>query len=729
MAPTPRRARAGRNIVLAAAALCLGATLAARPFNAAQGPQAAPQQPPRFRTNVDLVQVDVVVVDKGGNPVRGLKAGDFALFDRRKPQAIANFEEISHEHAAEPAPSLARPPAMDVANNTTAQSDRLVVMVVDDLHIWKGRTDRAKDIARKVLTDLGSRSSMAVLFTSGDHSTQVTVDPAVLSAAVDTLKGRQTWRRPHPAVDEQKVGRVDPEMPMGALVETISKGNDAKLQDFFDNLAQYKTLQNAARLLGVGDARRKAFVLLSEGIGKDLSGIFGAMAPPGDAPEGGVEYARTGNAAATMTVAPTGYHVAALIEMMEAMRRGNVATYAVDPRGRVTDDDLAQECFPPPRNMTLADDPCSAGLTHWESPVRQAQQGLTLMAEASGGYAVTDSDDFTSGVNRIVDDLDHYYLLGFYQSAPQGKGYRPLDVRVPGHPDWTLRFRKGYEPGGPPPAPKNSNPLVALSAGVIPKTDLALRLTAIAMPGATKTARVLLALEVSAPLRDLQERDGKVRDDLKYEVMAVDEKKAKAASLTGLEGRLTLSPNTAAGPPPETISYQVSAALDVPPGRYQLRASAISAKLAKGGSVYLELEVPDFTAAPLALSGLAVGFADGPHVPVAPASITSAVAAGPSSRVEGLPFPPSLDRVFAARDTLRLFFQVVQKAPRAITTSAAIVDANDRVVSSSEDIPNQRGQVDTILPLAALAPGAYRLRVTATDGPNTARREIGFVIR
>ena len=35
---------------------------------------------------------------------------------------------------------------------------------------------------------------------------------------------------------------------------------------------------------------------------------------------------------------------------------------------------------------------------------------------------------------------------------------------------------------------------------------------------------------------------GKVRDTLKYEVLVVDEKKARVRSVGGLEGRLTLSP-------------------------------------------------------------------------------------------------------------------------------------------------------------------------------------------
>src|SRR6185436_6512087 len=142
--------------------------------------------------------------------------------------------------------------------NQTAQADRLVVMVVDDLHIYKERTDRTKEIARKVLADLGPRSSMAVLFTSGDHSTQVTSDQEILRDAVESAKGRQGWRRPHPAIDKQRGDHIDAEMSAEGQLAIVQKTQDAKLGQFFDNMTQYKLLQDAARMLGSGDARRKA---------------------------------------------------------------------------------------------------------------------------------------------------------------------------------------------------------------------------------------------------------------------------------------------------------------------------------------------------------------------------------------------------------------------------------------------------------------------------------------
>src|SRR6185436_10828236 len=140
--------------------------------------------------------------------------------------------------------------------------------------------------------------------------------------------------------------------------------------------------------------------------------------------------------------------------MMESLRRSNVTTYTIDPRGKVSSQDLALESFPAPGCAV-----CSAGggakdedsVFRWNNPVRQAQDGLTLLSEASGGFAVTDTDDFTSGLEAVIQDLDHYYLLGFYPADPVGNKYRPLAVTVPGHPDWTVRYRHGYVPGAPKP--------------------------------------------------------------------------------------------------------------------------------------------------------------------------------------------------------------------------------------------------------------------------------------
>jgi VWFA-related protein len=695
--------------------------------------QKAPDpQRPVFRSVIDLVQVDVVAVDEAGKPVRGLTAADFTVYDRKKAQTIATFEEVSHARSPEVAGTARAPSAdvkRDVASNQTAQSQRLVVMVIDDLHIFKGRTDRTKDIARSVVRDLGGEASMAVLFTSGEHSIEVTEDRSELLAAIDEVKGRRPYPRPILANDRLRGRSPDP---------------TTDIKEFYDDMSAYKTLQDAARLIGRGDARRKAFVFVSEGIGKDLSGILGAMSPPGDIPEGGDVYAATGDASATIAPSPEQFHATAVVDMMEAMRRANVATYAIDPRGFVSSQDLMRECHPA---IGFLDDPCLGGnlLPDWNSWVRQAQHGLEMTAAASGGFAITNTDDFTSGIERIIDDLDHYYLLGFYPADPSGKGYRLLDVKV-NRPGVTLRFRRGYEAGPPPAPPKNADPLVALSSGVMPRTDLPMRLAAMPRPGPVPltgpaaaraarppggrgpvlrdvagTSRVTIALEVSLSRGDVASAAGAARDTVHYALLAVNLKNGKVAANVSNFVRLT-SEALGSEPPGGSVPFQIPFDLALPAGRYQLRASATSETLGLGGSVYLAIEVPDFSAQPLSLGAVAIGMAGGGH---------EAVAAG-SSAAGAWPFTPVLDRTFANSDTLRLYAEAdARDRKAALTARVEVLDAAGQVAWAAT--PALEGHapahLDLAIPVAGLGSGAYVMRVTLSDLTRAVHRDVGFAIR
>ena len=85
---------AGLSAPLTAQALApaqpTAAQQAASPSAAAT--DAAGQQAPLLRLNVRRVPVDVVVQDKQGNPIRGLKAADFIIKEDGKVQAINSFD-------------------------------------------------------------------------------------------------------------------------------------------------------------------------------------------------------------------------------------------------------------------------------------------------------------------------------------------------------------------------------------------------------------------------------------------------------------------------------------------------------------------------------------------------------------------------------------------------------------------------------------------------------------
>ena len=54
--------------------------------------------------DVHLVEVPVTVVDRDGNPVRGLTAANFELFDQGTKRAIGNFDAIDFDSAGRVGP-------------------------------------------------------------------------------------------------------------------------------------------------------------------------------------------------------------------------------------------------------------------------------------------------------------------------------------------------------------------------------------------------------------------------------------------------------------------------------------------------------------------------------------------------------------------------------------------------------------------------------------------------
>ena len=103
--------RAGRGTLLFGAALVLLGLLPVAAQNSAVGKQATAgsEQVPTFRTQANLVLVDVVVRNKGG-PVAGLMASDFHVFEDGKLQNLTVFEEHKSTDALRVASAPALPP-------------------------------------------------------------------------------------------------------------------------------------------------------------------------------------------------------------------------------------------------------------------------------------------------------------------------------------------------------------------------------------------------------------------------------------------------------------------------------------------------------------------------------------------------------------------------------------------------------------------------------------------
>jgi hypothetical protein len=181
------------------------------------------------------------------------------------------------------------------------------------------------------------------------------------------------------------------------------------------------------------------------------------------------------------------------------------------------------------------------------------------------------------------------------------------------------------------------------------------------------------------------------------------------------------------GDPNAEVRYEVLARIDIAkPGRYTLRVAAHNNERNKNGSVFADVEIPDFAHAPLSLSGVIID------------SATAPVSAPEKALASLTPFVPTTDREFMTTSQVRAFLRVYTggKAPLApVQMKATILDQNDAAVfTMSTTIAATRFNADHSaefkfdLPLTTLGLGQHLLTIEATMGKATARRDVAFVM-
>src|ERR1043165_1015685 len=148
-------------------------------------------QVPTFRAGIDLVQVDVSVFDKNRQPVRGLTAADFTIFEDGKPQKIEVFTAIEVPDVVTSKTEWVKRVSPDVTTNH-ADNRRLFAIVIDDATIQPDAPamKRVKTAAHSVIDKLGPADLATVIFTRDNRNARdFTTDHVRLHAAVEKFTG------------------------------------------------------------------------------------------------------------------------------------------------------------------------------------------------------------------------------------------------------------------------------------------------------------------------------------------------------------------------------------------------------------------------------------------------------------------------------------------------------------------------------------------------------------
>src|SRR6185503_3705028 len=156
------------------------------------------QEPEVVRTNTELVQTAITVLDKKGNFVEGLKREQFELTVDGKPRPVAFFERIASGSPRELELATLPDPTNNATTTPTAAPPprvpgRTIVFFLDDLHLSPDSMNRTRMMLKHFLDrDMNSKDNVAIATASGQVGflEQFTNNKAVLDTAVGRLVPR-----------------------------------------------------------------------------------------------------------------------------------------------------------------------------------------------------------------------------------------------------------------------------------------------------------------------------------------------------------------------------------------------------------------------------------------------------------------------------------------------------------------------------------------------------------
>jgi VWFA-related protein len=644
-----------------------------------------------FQVDVDYVDVDVTVRDRDGNFVSNLDRDDFEVFEDGKRQKIDTFSYVEIPVVPEPR-FLGRAISPDTRSNTYDFTGRVYVLVLDDLDISPLRASTVKRAAREFLErHLSSNDIAAVVFTSGrvEAAQDFTSDRGLLLAAVDRFVGLrfrssaldkldafyQQILDAAPIDDGRTPGGQQPPSPP-------TDTNDVGLLNGLDRERTHRAreilskLQSISGFLANMRGRRKAVLLFSEGIDYPMDNLFGVHGP---------------NEVLWATE-----------DTIAVAARSNVNVFAIDPRGLVglTSEFLDMQGLEASSVGQTLGVPTSSDVNANAVPIspqtllanelRMSQDNLRALAEETGGFATLNSNSLGSAFTRIVDQNSRYYVIGYTPpNHPRNGKFHKIEVRVK-RPDVRVQARRGYaSPRGKSPeerkkedafkrartatrpdADNTSSELRDVLTRPMQQSGLSFTVHAAPFRGRGKDASIVLAIDFDGEHLQFepQKNDTVYASSLEISLYGVDQ---SGSPQQGIRSELKLALKRENYEWVKNHGLRVNSRLPLAPGRYQVRVGARDSGSGRAGSVFYDLEVPDFAKDRVMLSGLLLS---------AP-SEEDAVTVQPDTEVKKvLPGGATSRRQFRVRDVLKLYAELYDNVSAGTTHT---VDVHTRLISET----------------------------------------------
>src|SRR5262245_15158705 len=416
-------------------------------------PPTQAQQRPVLRAGAHYVRVDAYPTGKDGRILEGLTKDDFEILEDGRPQAIERAEYITFDTwtpEGERKDPRTQQDAYDLAGDPTW---RAFAIVIDPAaYGLRGQYYLRRPLHDFLERNLGPRDLFGLLTTANQWTDLELGQKTNVAGAVLDSRAWLEWG-----------DNIEQRPALNVLYDADECGESVKVgRKALDNT--YSLLEGLVKLLGLIREEKKSVVFVSNGLATPgpekmsqsaglPSGIPGlprgpvARVPRGRPPTGGTSSPVGPGGHGDRIVTPSVEancdaerrrlanidFMNRFRELLRDARRANVAFYPISPLGLET---IPTRTVPHPTEGAL-------NMTAYRA-MQARNDTLLSLASETDGIAVVGTNDFAGGMRRIANDVQSYYVLGYYTTNTKWDGLvRSIKVKLkPRGPSTGLRAGK-----------------------------------------------------------------------------------------------------------------------------------------------------------------------------------------------------------------------------------------------------------------------------------------------
>ncbi len=534
-----------------------------------------------IRTQVDLVEVPVVVRDGKGNSVPDLKRENFEILDSGKKREIASFsiETFSRTTVTTDVSSNAvsgASPHVDPATPETPR--RFIGLILDDLNTDFVNLRRAKTAAEQFVAKSLAPGDLVGIFTTASPQTALfTADTQKLQKAIEAVSPR-------------------PRFTDGSMQCPVIRAYEAYLLSnrLDQDLLDAKSTELAACRPGVSDPQSVVMSIAqgvwdsAKGNTKDtLRSINWVVASLAKMP---------GRRMALLTSAGflTGGVEDWLQDLATVALHSGVILNAMDLRGLYTvipgggaDDDSAP---PAQRYQTRRGQAKQTEMKIQGRMEASKVDGIAVLASATGGRFYQNNNDLAAGFRTLGALPEVMYVLGFSSGdVPADGKYHPLKVRLTGTKSGAVQARMGYNalPKEPPADLARQRERDRIIMGPDSPSDVAVRITHESVKTDSGSACSVKA-EFDLNRLNFQKKQDRRTQKLTLIAALLDQ---SGNFVTGKQGEGELALKDATFDALAPVGLGLSLSLSAAPGTYRLRVLVQESLTGKSTAVSRNVEI------------------------------------------------------------------------------------------------------------------------------------------